>query len=203
MSLRPHSECVGFEPRSVWLQCLFRPTHWTWKTHEESVAFSQITPLAWKAHPFLPCEDHGWPLCILSGPGSANRGQEKLAFEGAEHHFHPGFCLSPRGMGSSLLHKSKPHCRVFITLLHKTPICSPDLRVQARATTCEDGGDLPKEASWPWRPGQTPSLSDTRTEFPYEQPVTPKAANLQVILHKSREIFPVLSLACNWKYLKA
>lgn len=34
--------------------------------------------LTGKARPPPPCEDQGWLLCILSGLGSANRGEEKL-----------------------------------------------------------------------------------------------------------------------------
>ena len=45
--------------------------------HGNSHLFLNNT-LTGKARPLPPCEDQGWLLCILSGPGSANRGEEKL-----------------------------------------------------------------------------------------------------------------------------
>lgn len=189
------------------------PTHLLAIRNGWGIAFPPKTP-AWRPCPTLPCEDGCWPPASSQVPGSADRGQEELAFEGASTPFLlPSPCLHPVGTGSSLLNKSKFYC----WSVHHPPLqnVQPPAPVHSPgAESTGHGQDLVStEGTSQRRPPGPGDLERPRsTAMPGKNlhiksftPITrtPQAANLpQLILHKSREVFSVL-LAHNWKYLKA
>lgn len=154
------------------------------------------------------------PSASSQVPGSADRGQEELAFEGASTPFPlPSPCFHPVGTGSSLLDKSKFYC----WSVHHSPLQNGQPPAPAHSQGAESTGhgqDLVRTEGTSQRrsPGPGDLERPRSTAMPGKNlhiksftPTTrtPKAANLpQLVLHKSREIFSVL-LAHNWKYLKA
>ena len=72
-------------------------------------------------------------------------------------------------------------------------IRSPNLRVQAEATTREDGEDLPKETPWP-DPNPQHHLTEPASKLLITptRKTAPKAGNLQLTLCKSRKILCIV-----------
>lgn len=106
------------------------PSHWP-SEHTRNRLFS-VTSQHGSHALFHPVRTGAGPSASSQVPGSANRVQEELAFEGASPpcpppcpHLHPG------SLGSSLLHKSKRHC---LSIHHPpprnaqtpAPACSPE-----------------------------------------------------------------------------